>query len=515
MPAVSATALRDMVVTCVTAAIGFGLFYVGASVGHAFPSSARYSFLADSVPLAHHVPQYPGGLSFRFAMAHDVIHERFPRHGREHYERRNEQVRRELSEANSDPSRWLLMDDLGAGLDRVGRSDEAVALLRTKLEEQQDRGVSGRDLYTSFANLGTFLIHANFRRAMAAETQAVDRFREGVQFIRQSVEVNPEAHFGRERWQAAIAEFLLASMENPELLREFDCIGNRLDTQLASMIKPDGANLADFYYGRAVFGWRTAQYDVPVFFESDADPSDESQWEQLSGIREYITEVGAEPGWSDVPVPSHRKPVPFDEPMLGIIGMWRQGGGANPHFALAIGETMLRVGQRYIAWTAFARARMLAERYSPDPETRAFLVQHCTARMRDINESFPPEAVPKLRVFEDELAMGQEYQAAMQAFEEARVNAGDDPSAENFFDAFRRERGPIASEPGPEELHRLVRRSRRQAYVARDVQSKAIFGAGIGAIVPFVLRWLLGLIANPWRALRRSVSRESAERESV
>ena len=54
---------------------------------------------------------------------------------------------------------------------------------------------------------------------------------------------------------------------------------------------------------------------------------------------------------------SHRKPVPFDEPALGIIGMWRQGGGANPHFALALGETMLRVGQRYIAWCASSARR--------------------------------------------------------------------------------------------------------------------------------------------------------------
>ena len=39
---------------------------------------------------------------------------------------------------------------------------------------------------------------------------------------------------------------------------------------------------------------------------------------------------------------SHFVPVAFDEPTLGIIGMWRLCGGAHPYFALALGETMLR-----------------------------------------------------------------------------------------------------------------------------------------------------------------------------
>ena len=69
-------------------------------------------------------------------------------------------------------------------------------------------------------------------------------------------------------------------------------------------------------------------------------------------------------------VPSHRMPTSFDEPCLGIVGMWRQGGGANPHFALALAETMLRVGQRYVAWTAYERASRLAERFWPDDAMR-------------------------------------------------------------------------------------------------------------------------------------------------
>ena len=51
--------------------------------------------------------------------------------------------------------------------------------------------------------------------------------------------------------------------------------------------------------------------------------------EYLLDYRKYITRVGAEGDWNDVPVPSHREPVAFDEPVLGIIGIWRQGSGAT------------------------------------------------------------------------------------------------------------------------------------------------------------------------------------------
>ena len=43
---------------------------------------------------------------------------------------------------------------------------------------------------------------------------------------------------------------------------------------------------------------------------------------------------------------------PFDEPTLGLVGMWTLGGGANPHFAMALGHLMESVQQRRIAWDA-------------------------------------------------------------------------------------------------------------------------------------------------------------------
>ena len=118
-------------------------------------------------------------------MVHDVIHERFARHGHQHYRHRNQVTRAAMDRLPVHaPQRWPLADDLAAGLDRVGESRQAVTVMREKLRYQQEQGLAGRDLYTSYANLGTFLIHANFRQALAQDAAAIEQFEEGVELIR-------------------------------------------------------------------------------------------------------------------------------------------------------------------------------------------------------------------------------------------------------------------------------------------------------------------------------------------
>ncbi len=374
----------------VAALFGYGFGWMAYGVRHVMPKQADFPFLSERVPLPHHVPEHPGGLSFRFAMAHDVIHERFAKHGPAHYRERDRLTRMKLANLDpDDPAGFPLRDDLAAGLERLGRPDEAVAVMREKLDRQRRAGLTGRDLYTSYANLGTFLIHGSFKAAQAGDAEAKGRCREGLEFVKKSVEVNPEAHFGRERWQVAIAEFLLAAMDDPSLLKTYDCLGNRLDLGIEPILNREG-NWVDTGYGRAndahFSQWKSVD-EVPAFFRSGEPLDDPARWKELSPIRNHITKVGAEQGWEAVPVPSHRSPAPFDEPMMGIIGMWRQGGGANPHFALAMGETMLRVGQRYIAWSAFERASRMAERFWPDPAIQKALRYHCRARQARIEET--------------------------------------------------------------------------------------------------------------------------------
>ncbi len=459
--------------TAAAAAMAWSVVFVGVQFANVFDQPGRHPELARTFPPPHHTPEHAGGVPFRFAMTHDVIHERFAKHGSAYYRERDRIVREKLAAlAPEDPAAFPLLDDLAVGVERLGRSDEATAILRDKLARQEAKGLNGRDLYTSYANLGTFLIHGSFAQAAAGDATARERFREGVDFIRKSVEVNPEAHFGRERWQAAIAEFLLAAMADPSLFRTFDCIGDRLDLPRDAMADDRPSN----GYGRP--------YDMVY--------SEELSFGTTYGKpRDRITKVGAEEGWKDVDVPSHRKPAPFDEPTLGIIGMWRQGGGANPHFALALGEIMLRVGQRFIAWSAFERASRLADRYSKVPEIQEFLREHCRKRQAEIEGGvnrgwgYPPE---KLRsAFDAELAYGLGYQKDYQDFEAEKIAAGGSIEDEHFYDDFPRRGEAIASPSGPEERVDAVLLSDVRARVSERARAAALFAAGLAALVASAL----------------------------
>ena len=138
-----------------------------------------------------------------------------------------------------------------------------------------------------------------------------------------------------------------------------------------------------------------------------------------------------------------------EEPVLGVIGMWRLGGGAHPYFALALGETMLRVGQRYLAWNAFERAATMAGIAWPDPALQERFLAHCRRRQMAIEKLLPADEVAKLRpAFEAELAHGQQYQQKRQRYEQERIAQGaslDDP---DFFKEFDAEHDSVATPPG-------------------------------------------------------------------
>src|SRR4051812_42436368 len=165
-----------------------------------------------------------------------------------------------------------------------------------------------------------------------------------------------------------------------------------------------------------------------------------------------MTNVGSESDWPADLIPSHPKPVPFDEPVLGIIGMWREGTGANPHFALCLGETMLRVGQRYLAWSAFERASRLADDFSPDADLQQFLRDHCRKRQQMIEAQLPADEVADLRPrFDAELTYGQAFQRDYQQYEADQIDKGQSIEDEYFHQGFLGSRPPIASPVGPED----------------------------------------------------------------
>jgi hypothetical protein len=436
-------------------------------------------------PLPHQIPRYPGGVALSFAMVHDVIHERFARHGKAYYRERDRLVRRALvkekaGRSGGKPSRryFELLDDLGVGLDHLGRHDEAVRLMRDKLKEQEAAGLKGRELYTTYANLGTFLIHGNFARARDGDAAAKGRLREGLGFIHRSIEVNPQAHFGREVWQAAAVEFFLAALDDPELLLTYDLVGNRLVRELTMRQGRQRAlvRVFDLPVGMIRQGEPTTE-EIGRDVASCLQSPNEAEAKRLRGFIQHLS-----PGWGRKLKVSHPDSVPFDEPVLGVIGMWRLGGGANPHFALMLGETMLRVGQRHIAWCAYERAVRLQDRFWPDAGLQERFVAHCRVRQQAIlNELSARERDELPRRFEQELAYGQRYQEAYQRYQEQRIAAGaslDDP---HFYDDFHARHGRIASPPGGADFFDILHET------PFDNAAVPVLGAGVFAFATALL----------------------------
>src|SRR5207253_1322106 len=98
-------------------------------------------------------------------MVNDVIHERFPKHGPDYYQERNRRAREALKGVNgsSSPREFELLDDLAVGLEMAGEHDAAIQLVRDKLKRQLALNLPRPQLYTSYSNLGTFLILGPFR----------------------------------------------------------------------------------------------------------------------------------------------------------------------------------------------------------------------------------------------------------------------------------------------------------------------------------------------------------------
>lgn len=403
--------------------------------------------------LPHHVPPSPDAAPFRFAMVHDVVHERYPRHGEGYYRERERRAREKLAVLHPESETALaLTDDLAVALARTGQPDEAVALLRDKLKRQVAAGLTGKDLYSSYANLGEFLVAGHLWAMLGGDAGARGRVEEGRAFLRKSLDVNPRAHFGREEWQIIAVDALLDAGARPEVLRTFDLNGNRLDVTI---------EVSDERWQSAPFAGDQAAYGRPYHEQFPTDlhfnrmrPEYEAALEdpqRRTEVRRYIYEVGGEEPKAGKPV---GRRAPFDEPALWLVGEWRQGSGPSPHLALCLGEIMMRVGQRYLAWNCYERAARMADQFSPKADLQEFLRAHCRDRQAGIERSLPPDDAAGLRPkFDAELAFGEAYQRDYQEYTERKVAAGADLDDPHFFDEFHAGRPPIASHVGPEEWY--------------------------------------------------------------
>jgi tetratricopeptide (TPR) repeat protein len=122
----------------------------------------------------------------RFPSALELITGKFLRHSQEFYEWR---IQDRLKKIAADPKNPALHDDLAAAYDKTGQHDKAIETMR-----KVEAFAPGR--YETYANLGTFYFHSG-------------KLEEGLPYIDKALAINPDAHFGRERYQKWLVEYIL------------------------------------------------------------------------------------------------------------------------------------------------------------------------------------------------------------------------------------------------------------------------------------------------------------------
>jgi len=242
----------------------------------------------------------------RFPSALELITGKFLRHSPAYYEWRVEDRQQKLAALPGDaPLEEVLplRDDLAVALDKLGRHGEAIETGTETLDLQPGR-------YESVANLGTFLIHDG-------------QLEKGLELIKEAIRINPDAHFGREKYQQYLVEYIL---------------------------------------------YRRAEGDasLPLARNERSGPSS-----KISNFTGFISarESGWEPGmpigkdksWSGIG-PGHR-----EEALKGVLGMMRFGNFNSPILLEAVGELLQASRSGILAVRAFKRAAEL----NPDDPARA------------------------------------------------------------------------------------------------------------------------------------------------
>lgn len=187
----------------------------------------------------------------RFPETLELIVGKFPRHTTDFYRWR---IQDRLERLKQDPDNLLLLDDLAVAYDKTGQVNEAIATATRQWELAPDR-------YETASNLGTFLILDG-------------RYSEGLPWIEKALAINPDAHFGREKYQKLLVEYIIRQrLECPNKLPLCHVGSDRITDSFAEFVAEQGGvpleklDLASPVKG--VLGMmRFADYNSPILLEA-------------------------------------------------------------------------------------------------------------------------------------------------------------------------------------------------------------------------------------------------------
>lgn len=348
--------------------------------------------LWDYDTLAQEALRFPGAL--------ELITGNFVRHSKQYYEWR---VKDREARLEGSPNDERLVDDLAVALDKLARHEEAIALMRGLLEDNPER-------YETHANLGTFLIHSGDLEA-------------GLKHIEEAIRINPDAHFGREIYQAHLVRYVLERRAAAEEASKEAAEETGKYAPLPLRTKPSG---------RASF--------VAV------------------GFAAYLTKAAGE---ADPP-----QKVDSKAAVKGVLGMMRFGQYDSPVLLEALGD-LLQMSVNDDAKRMAARAYLKAS-YETEGDTSekyrkyAKSVLHMQVGRRGSTTQIKLAEIEGL--FKQELRKGRAFADEMQANEMLWIRDGVDvdaaftatyynpktgrplnPTAADAFKAFRNRAAVVAS----------------------------------------------------------------------
>jgi len=295
----------------------------------------------------------------RFPNALELILGKFLRHSNEFYQWRIEDRKKKLER---DPEDLRAYDDLAVAYDKTGQHDKAIETILAK-----DKIKPG--LYETEANLGTFYIHAG-------------QLEKGIEHIERAIEINPDAHFGREVYQKHLVNYVLSKqVDGKTKLPMGDLKGIR---------------------------------DRP------------------RGFARYVLEVQQIPRQKP-----HERQVELQRALKGVMGMMRFGHHDSPILLEALGDLLLSTSVRSDAKRLAGRAYLKAS-YATEGEASAGYASMAggSLSMQTDRTSTSQLKIGTLKAtLRKEIAKADAWFAKVRADEIAWINAGKDVDAE-FTDKY-------------------------------------------------------------------------------
>ncbi len=301
----------------------------------------------------------------------------FARHSDEFYRWRIENRKALLEQGDDQP---LHYDDIAVAYDKLHQQEKAIDWMTRKQEKYPGK-------YETFANLGTFHIHNG-------------NFPEGIRFLEKALQINPEAHFNRERYQLYVVQYLQHRSEH----------GQIVDGKLLLPLSRDPFEKQRKFNNSNRNEEGAELHDIPErgissFYSFIADDLADKTVEKYNPENARMSEQQTAAA------------------VQGILGMMRFGHHDSPVLLECLADLLVPRPLHGVGNRIAARALLRAS-YEVQDETARQLYRQLASRA--VSEQEGIELAQLEKAFQRELSQAQHYFQELVRLESAWIANGDD-----------------------------------------------------------------------------------------